>query len=71
MGALENEFQISQELIKHGKIIMRIRFHFVKFQAFEVCFHITYNYPVFFCVLVTQSKNDRVLQFLILFPFAF
>ena len=40
----------------------------MKFEAFEVCFYITYNDPVF-CVPVTQSRNDRVLQFLIFFPF--
>ena len=37
MGTPENEFQFSQELREHGKIVMR-KISFVKFEAFEVCF---------------------------------
>ena len=40
----------------------------MKFEAFEVCFYITLNDPIFF-VPLTQSRNDRVPQFLIFFPF--
>ena len=37
MGALENEFQISQEWRTQVKSSW-VRFHFLKFEAFEVCF---------------------------------
>ena len=40
----------------------------MKFEAFEVCFYITLNDPIFF-VPLTQSRNDRVPQFLIFFRF--
>lgn len=41
----------------------------MKFEAVEVCFYITLNDPIFFLVPLTQSRNDRVPQFLIFFPF--
>ena len=38
MGARENKVQISQELLKKKVKLSCIRFRFVKFEAFKVCF---------------------------------